>query len=172
MYDKNIPVARLLSGILGRGLSSRLFMKMREELGICYYVNAGQDSSTDHGIFEVSAGVDTNRIEIAIKAILTELALLKKELVSEEELKKVKMMLIGNLKLSLESSDSIAEFYGFQEVFKEKIKKPEDIIKEINAVTAEEIKKLASEIFIDSKLNLSIVGKFKDKSAFEKILKF
>jgi len=172
MYDKNIPVARLLSGILGRGLSSRLFMKMREELGICYYVNAGQDSSTDHGIFEVSAGVDTNRIEIAIKAILTELALLKKELVSEEELKKVKMMLIGNLKLSLESSDSIAEFYGFQEVFKEKIKKPEDIIKEINAVTAEEIKKLASEIFIDSKLNLSIVGKFKDKSVFEKILKF
>ena len=172
MYDKKIPVARLLSGILGGGMSSRLFTKMREELGICYYIHAGQDSSTDHGAFEVSAGVDTNRIEIGIKAIIGELALLKKELVSEEELSKVKKMLIGNLKLGLESSDDIAEFYGFQEVFKKEIKKSEDIIKEINAVNASEIQKLANEIFVDNKLNLSIVGKFKDKTVFEKMLKF
>ncbi|MGB8815817.1 MAG: pitrilysin family protein [Minisyncoccia bacterium] len=172
MYKDNISVARLLSGILGGGMSSRLFTKMREDLGICYYVHAGQDSSTDHGVFVVSAGVDTKRIGIAIKAIIEEFARLKEELVSKEELDKVKSMLIGNLKLSLESSDSIAEFYGFQEAFKKKIGNPEDRIKEIKAVTAEEIRKLANEIFVDKKLNLSIVGKFKDKTMFEKILKF
>ena len=81
-------------GILS-GMSGRLFQKMREELGICYYVSAENDTFTDHGVFSVSAGVDSKRVKEAITAILTELKKLKTELVKKEELDKVKQYLIG-----------------------------------------------------------------------------
>ncbi|MDD4803965.1 MAG: pitrilysin family protein [Candidatus Pacebacteria bacterium] len=171
-YNKYNSIIRIMIAILSGGLSSRLFEKMRNEMGICYYVYADNDSFTDHGIFSVSAGVDSNRVKEAIVAILAELKKLKTELINKEELNKVKQFLIGNLNLGLESSDSIASFYGYQEVMRKNIKKPEDIIKEIKAVTAEEIKFVAERIFKDELLNLAIVGKFKDKQEFLNILKF
>ena len=171
-YNKYNSIIRVMIAILSGGLSSRLFEKMRNEMGICYYVYADNDAFTDHGIFSVSAGVDSNRVNEAITAILAELKKLKTELINKEELNKVKQFLIGNLNLGLESSDSIASFYGYQEVMKKNIKKPEDIIKEIKAVTAEEIKFVAERIFKDELLNLAIVGKFKDKQEFLNILKF
>ncbi len=171
-YNKYNPIIRIIIALLSGGLSSRLFEKMRNEMGICYYVYADNDTFTDHGVFSVSAGVDSNRVKEAITAILVELKKLKTELVDKEELNKVKQFLIGNLNLGLESSDSIASFYGYQEIMRKNIKKPEDIIKEIKAVTAEEIKFISERIFKNEILNLAIVGKFKDKKEFLDILKF
>jgi len=171
-YNKYNPIIRLMVAILSGGLSSRLFEKMRNEMGICYYVYADNDAFTDHGVFSVSAGVDSNRVKEAIVAILEELKKLKTKLLGKDELNKVKQFLIGNLNLGLESSDSIASFYGNQEIMRKTLKKPEDIIKEINAVTAEEIKFVAERIFKDELLNLAIVGKFSDKKEFLDILKF
>ena len=74
--------------------------------------------------------------------------------------------------LGLESSDSVANFYGGQEVLREKLKTPEDIVKEIKAVTATEIKYVAERIFKNEGLNLAIVGKFKEKKEFLEVLKF
>jgi len=172
VYNKYNPIIRVLTGVLSGGMSSRLFQKMREELGICYYVGAGNDTFTDHGVFAVFAGVDSTRVKDAISAILAELKRLKIELVEKEELNKVKRQLIGKLNLGLESSDDLAEFYGGQEVLREKIKTPEDIIKEIEKVTAEEIKFVAERIFKDETLNLAIVGKFKNEKEFKDILKY
>lgn len=171
-YNKYNPIIRIMIAILSGGLSSRLFEKMRNEMGICYYVYADNDTFTDHGMFTISAGVDSNRVKDAILAILAELMKLRTELVGKEELNKVKQFLIGNLNLGLESSDSLASFYGYQEVMKKTLKKPEDIIKEIKAVTAEEIKFVAERIFKNELLNLAIVGKFKDRKEFLDILKF
>ncbi len=172
IYNKYNPVIRVLRGVLSSGFSSRLFKKMRDEMGICYYVHAGNDELTDHGVFYVSAGVDSKRVKEAIVAILEELKKLKVKLVDKDELDKVKRSLIGRLNLGLESSDSIASFYGGQEILKEKIKTSEDIVKEIKAVTAEEIKFIAERIFRNERLNLAIVGKFKDKKEFLNVLKF
>ncbi|MFA5934735.1 MAG: pitrilysin family protein [Candidatus Paceibacterota bacterium] len=171
-YNKYNSMIRLIVAILSGGLSSRLFEKMRNEMGICYYVYADNDTFTDHGVFSVSAGVDSSRVKEAIVAILIELNKLRTELVGKEELNKVKQFLIGNLNLGLESSDSLASFYGYQEIMKKKLKKPEDIIKEIKAVTSEEIKFVAERILKDELLNLSVVGKFKDKQEFLNVLKF
>lgn len=171
-YNKYNSIIRIMVAILSGGLSSRLFEKMRNEMGICYYVYADNDAFTDHGMFTVSAGVDSNRVKDAILAILEELKKLKTKLVGKDELDKVKQFLIGNLNLGLESSDSIASFYGYQEVMKKALKKPEDIIKEIKSVTSEEIKFIAERIFKNELLNLAIVGKFKDKKEFLDILKF
>ncbi len=72
-FDEKAPVLRVLSTILGGGMSSRLFTKLRDELGLCYYVSASPDLYTDHGLFQVAAGVDTSKVKAAIEAILAEL---------------------------------------------------------------------------------------------------
>jgi predicted Zn-dependent peptidase len=171
-YNKYNSIIRIMNGVLSGGMSSRLFQKMRDELGICYYIGSDDDTFTDHGFFAVSAGVDSKRVKEAITAILYELNKFKTTLVKSDELDKVKQYLIGNLNLGLESSDSLAMYYGGQEVLRKDIKKPEDIIKEIKAVTAEEIKFVAERIFKDEGLNLAIVGKFKDDKEFKDILHF
>lgn len=171
IQDKRNKIMEVLVGILDAGMSSRLFKKLRDEMGVCYYVNAGHDAMTDHGIFSISAGVDNKRVKEVVSVILNELNKLKTELVSEAELNKVKQNLIGTMYLGLESSNALAKFYGFQEVMNEKLKTPEEIKAEINSVTSLQIKELANEIFKDESLNLAIVGRFEDESEFESILK-
>ena len=172
LFDERNSTLSILSGVLGAGMSSRLFSKLREEMGVAYYVRAYNDPSTDHGSFQISAGVNNARTEEVIKEILNECMLLTKVLVSDKELSKVKSFLIGNTKLSLEASDDIANFYGGQELLKNEIKTLEEKIKEIQKVTAEDIRKMAKIIFKDKNLNLAIIGPFKEKGQFREVLKF
>jgi predicted Zn-dependent peptidase len=172
LFNKKNPILAVLSGVLGGGMSSRLFQKLREEMGVGYYVRAYNDAYTDHGFFQISAGVDNKRINEVIKAVLLECKKLKTKKISERELNKVKEFLIGNMKLSLESSDDIASFYGLQELLKHKVEKEEKKANEIRKVTTSQIKSLAKNIFRNNKLNLALIGPFKNKSKFLKILKF
>jgi predicted Zn-dependent peptidase len=172
LFSKKNTALAVLGGVLGGGMSSRLFQKLREEMGVGYYVHASDDAYTDHGFFQISAGVDNKRIEEVIEAVLEECRKLKRELVSKEELEKVKECLIGNMKLSLESSDDIANFYGGQELLKREIKSAEEKAREIRKISAKEIKNLANDIFKDNKLNLALIGPFKEKIKFRNILKF
>lgn len=172
LFKKSNPVLSVLGGVLGGGMSSRLFVKLREEMGVGYYVRAYNDAYTDHGFFQISAGVDNKRIGEVIRAVLSECRKLKDERVSEAELNKVKECLIGNMKLSLESSDDIANFHGGQELLKREILSAEEKAAEIRKVTAKQIKNLAKEIFKNNKLNLALIGPFKDQAQFSKILQF
>lgn len=172
LFDKRNTILSLLSGVLGAGMSSRLFNKLREEMGVAYYVRASNQPSLDHGSLQISAGVNNERVEEVIKEILKECILLTKELVSEKELSKVKSLIIGNTKLSLEATDDIANFYGGQELLKKEIKTLEEKIKEINKVTPADIIKMAKVIFKEKNLNLAIIGPYKENKKFEKILKF
>ena len=172
LFNKKNPTLSVLGCILGGGMSSRLFQKLREEMGVGYYVRAYNDAYTDHGFFQISAGVDNKRIKEVIRAALLECAKLKNEKVNEEELNKVKEYLTGNMKLSLESSDDIANFFGSQELLKREIKNAEEKAKEIRKVTAGQIQNLAKDIFKNRKLNLALIGPFKEKAEFIKILKF
>ena len=171
-YSKNNPALRVLTTILSGGMSSRLFQKLRDEMGICYYIRAENDTSTDHGVLQVSAGLDNKRVKEGIEAIMEEFRRLKMETVSETELNKVKQQMQGNLYLGLETSDSFAEYCGYQDILNKPIKTPEQIITEMEAVVAEDIKKIANKIFQDKNLNLAIIGRFKDKAEFLPILKF
>lgn len=166
LYSEKFWPLTLLATILGNGMSSRLFLKMREELGICYYISASNRTYIDHGQFVISVGASDKRAREAITAILIELKKIKDELVSHEELQKAKDFRIGHLFLGLESSDDFSSYYGFQEVYHEKILTPEQWAENIKKVTAKDIQKVAREIFRNNKLNLAIVGPFKDKSHF------
>lgn len=172
LLNKNNAILSVLGGILGGGMSSRLFQKLREEMGVGYYVRAYNDAFTDHGFFQVSAGVDNKRIEEVLQAILLQCSELKTVKVSDDELNKVKECLIGNMKLSLESSDDIANFYGAQELLKKKMETSDERAEEIRSVTAAEVQKLANEIFQNEKLNLAMIGPFRDKAKFAKTFKF
>lgn len=171
LSDKRMPVLKVLSAILGGGMSSRLFQKMREELGICYYVYSGINDYTDHGNFIIPAGVDKNRLQDAVSGILSELRKIKDEKVSPEELRKAKDYLVGRMYLGLESSDSLVGFYGFQEIMREKIKTPKEVEKEIEKITAGDIQKLAKQIFSEKNINLAVVGGVKDEESLKKLLK-
>jgi len=172
IFDKRNSQLSLLAGILGAGMSSRLFLKLREEMGVAYYVTSSNNSSLDHGFFQISAGVNNERLEEVLKEIIKECKKLMDEKVSERELKKVKSFLIGNMKMSLEATDDIANFYGGQELFKKEIKTLDEKIKEINKVTANDIQKMAKLIFETKSLNLAVIGPFKGDAKFKEILKF
>ncbi len=172
LFDKRNPSLLVLSTILGLGMSSRLFIKLREEMGVAYYVKAVNDASLDYGSFQISAGVNNNRIKEVIKEIINECNSLKKSFITIRELNKAKSFLIGNTKLSLEATDDIANFYGMQELMKKDIKTLKEKIKEINNVTIKDVNKIAKTIFQNKNLNLAIVGPIKEKKSISKILSF
>lgn len=171
MYDKRRFALEVLGDILGGGMSSRLFQKIREQLGAAYFVRAGSDLLTDHGLFAVSAGLDNKRATAVIKAILEELKKVRDYKVSPEELRRSKNHLIGTTLIGLETSDELASFYGQQELFRKKMIAPNELVKKIEAVTANEVLKVAKDIIKNEHLNLALIGPFKDKKEFEKIFK-
>ena len=171
IWDDKRFAAEVLATILGGGMSSRLFGLLRDKMGAAYYVRTSADASTDTGYLATSAGIDNLRAEEIIKAILDEYRKIKLIKISEEELDKAKEHLEGSLILSIETSDEMASFYGFQEILKRKIMESEELIKKIRAVTAVDILEVAQDIFRPEKMNLAIVGPFKNRKLFANLLK-
>lgn len=170
--DKKVPIMQVLATILGRGMSSRLFSKMRDDLGICYYIKTDFNPFTDHGFLSISAGVDNSRVKEAVEGILHECKRLKDELVPDLELKKAKDYIAGTTMLELETSDARAVFFCEQEVLKKKIELPKQIIEKVNEVSPKEVQLLAKEIFVNEGLNMAVIGRFKDGEEFKSYFKF
>ncbi len=152
----------LLETILGGGMSSRLFINIREKEGLCYYIGSNQESYTDTGCLMVQAGISHQNIEKVIKLILKEFKRLKEDLVDKKELNKVKDYIKGITLLALETSDSVAAFLGRQELLKAKIQLPEEVFEELNKITPQDIRVIAREIFIEKHLNLGIIAPKKE----------
>lgn len=169
-FDERRFALEVLTDILGGGMSSRLFQKIREELGAAYYVRAGADLYSDHGLISMAAGVDHKKIETVIEAALGEFDRFRKEEVDRKELERTKEHLIGQLFLSLETSDELGFYYALQEIQKLPLMTPEDLSAKIKAVTPEEIRSVANDLFKNENLNLAVIGPFKGKS-FSGILK-
>jgi len=164
-------VFQLLATVLGGMMSSRLFMEVRERLGLAYYISTGVEIDPDTGFLITRAGVDNKNVDKAIQAILKEYKKISQELVNPKEIKKVKDYIKGKMALSLEASDALASFYSAQELLKNEILTPQEIFKEIDKVKAKDILSVAQDIFQPEKLNLALIGPFKDKKRFENLLK-
>lgn len=170
IFDERRFVLRVLADVLGGGMSSRLFMRVREELGAAYYIGAGADMALDHGLLGISAGVDHAKTQIVIKAILKECARLRDELVPEEELQKSKDHMLGNLILGLETSDDLASFYGGQEIITKELLSPAALAAKIKKVTAAEVRTVARTIIKNKGLNFAIVGPYRKAETFKRIV--
>lgn len=171
LFHPQRATLELLATILGGNMSSRLFISIRERRGLAYYISTYADNNTDTGCLVTSAGIDHKNIEKVIRLILKEYQSFKNKLISKEELQKAKDYWKGTTSLSLETSDSRAFFYAGQEILEKKILTPEEIFKKIDQVTVNDIKKVANDIFRPEKLSLALIGPFKEKERFEKLLK-
>ncbi len=165
IFDKRKYALQLIADILGGGMSSRLFQKIREEMGAAYYVHASSDLYTDHGYLTAASGIDHNKLGDIVRAIVHEFKRLKEDSIPEGELQRAKDHVVGNTMLGLESSDSIAGYYGGQEILLREMITPEEFSQRIQRVTAEEIALVARDIFQNKKLNLAVIGPLKDKEA-------
>lgn len=170
LFDNKRYSQDILAAILGGMMSSRLFVRIREELGLAYYIKAASSSDTDTGYLAVQTGVDNTKAYSAVTAILEEFKKISKTPVPNSELKKAKENLKGRLDLHLETSDSQASFYGLQEILEKQIITPKEIYDRINKVSAKDILELSQNIFKPEKLNLAVVGPFEDESQFKKLL--
>lgn len=161
----------ILGTILGGGMSSRLFVNVREKHGLAYYVRASNEGYHDTGTLSASAGVDLKRIDDALKLILEEFIKIAHQKVTDRELNKAKEYIKGGLALSWEDSRAVALGYGNDELFENRIRSLDEYVKEIDSVTADDIERVAQFLVTDSKLNLAVIGPFKDPARFQKILK-
>ncbi len=160
----------LLNVILGEGMSSRLFVEIREKLGLTYSIHSYVDHFLDSGSVTVHAGVEPKNLHIVIKAILEQLSLLK-ELVPDSELSKAKELSKGHLLLRMEDSRNVAGWAGGQEILTGGILSVEQVVSIIDAVTADELKQLARELMIGSQLRLAVVGPVTPQESLEELLK-
>ncbi len=159
---KRAAAIKTLAIALGGGMSSRLFQKMREELGICYYVGTSAALKPDAGNLVISAGVANDRVKEALKGIMDEVRRFKKEGISDAELKKVKEYRLSGLVLHLETTEDYADFYGKEEITRDEITGPKEVAKRIEGVTKAEVNQVLKEIFVSNGVNLAMTGPFKE----------
>jgi predicted Zn-dependent peptidase len=171
-FDTRRFALEVLADILGGGMSSRLFQRVREEMGAAYSVRAGADLFTDHGFLAVNAGIDRTKLAPVVSAIVEEMGVLRDALVPEAELQRAKSRLVGRIILGLEASDELGTFYGVQEVVGEPLMSPEELVVALNGVTAEDVRAVAREIFTNNRLNLAIIAPEVDESALNGALRF
>jgi predicted Zn-dependent peptidase len=160
----------LLNVILGEGMSSRLFTEIRDRLGLADSIYSYADHLLDSGAVTIYAGVEPGNLQVAIEAVLEQLARLK-EAVPEDELAKAKELAKGRLLLRMEDSRSVAGWMGGQEILTGRILSVDKVTGIINAVTADEIKQLARELLVESQLRLAVVGPVAEDEPLEKLLK-
>jgi predicted Zn-dependent peptidase len=163
----------VLSVILGGGMSSRLFLEVRERRGLAYSVRTMGDHNFDAGYLGAYGGIRTDKADEAIKVILGEfydLAAGKKK-ITRAELLKAKEFLKGHLALSLEDSEGVCEFFGLEELYLGEGRTPKEVYEEVDKVSMDEIYKVAKDFFRPERLNLALIGPFKDVTRFEKLLK-
>ena len=160
----------VLDAILGCGMSSRLFVELRENRGLAYSVSSFVKTYSDTGAFGVHAAVDNGDLTPVLDGIMGELKRIRDERVSDTELRKVKEYIKGNTMLSMERSGYVAQWAGWHELLLGRIDSPEHVLDKIEHVAPEDVQELATDLFQTSKLHMAVVGPVKDESKFAGLL--
>ena len=161
----------LLSVALGEGMSSRLFVEVREKRGLAYDVHSGVSHFTDTGAMVVSAGVDPKRVYDAVQTILEQVGALRDGL-PEDELEKAKRLSAGRLMLRMEDTRAVASWMGQSEMLLGKIVHVDDVIEQVNAVTTGDVLCLANDVLVSERLNIAVVGPCRGHKRIERMLRF
>ncbi len=148
----------LLNAVLGDGMSSRLFQSVREELGLAYDISSGLVDYADAGALEISAGVDPDALDDALKAIIVELVRLRDEPIPADELERAKRYLSGGLELRMDETRHVASWIGGQEALHDRVLTVDEALVEVAAVKADDIQRLAATLVVDDGLRLAAVA--------------
>lgn len=160
----------LLNAVLGDGMSSRLFLELRENQGLVYDVHSTTSHLKDCGTFIAYAGVDPKNANKAVQSILHEMHRIK-EGVPEEELHKAREFLKGRLVLRMEDSRSVASWLGAQELLQNEVLTVEQVLAKVDSVTTEDMRRVANSLLVTEKLSTAIVGPFRSDKVFQTNLK-
>lgn len=172
-YDANHPkryAAEVLAAILGAGMSSRMFMEVRERLGLAYHVWTSHESYSNRGSLNTYAGVDHSNVEKTITAILKEYRRLTQEEVPAAEFKRIKDYVRGTTLIGLEQSNAVANFVGVEEMITGKPLTVDETFAKIDAVTPKDIRQVAEDMMRPEKLNCAMIGPLKDPEQFRNLL--
>lgn len=161
---------QMVATVLGGGMSSRLFTEVRERRGLAYYVFGTNHSYADAGSLYSQAGVDINRIDEAVTTIASELKKIAAEPIPTDELEKARSFTKGRFVLNLESPQGLILFGVRKEVTEGRAPDPEEVLAEIDGVTAEEVQRVAQELITADQLRLAVIGPFDDAARFESLL--
>jgi predicted Zn-dependent peptidase len=151
-------VLALLNAVLGDGMSSRLFLSVREERGLAYDIGSGLVDYSDAGALEVSAGVDPAGLKDALAAILAELDRLRQEPVPQDELDKARRYLAGGLELRMDETRHVASWIGGQEALHDRVLTLDEALAAIDGVTVPDVQRVAGELIRDDGLRLAAVA--------------
>jgi len=164
---------KVLNVILGEGMSSRLFQEVREVRGLAYAIGSYLSSYHDAGSMVAFASVDLGRVSDTVRVILDEWRRIAQESVADEELTRAKEYTKGRFLLGMEESRSLAAWYGIQELRQEEeILTPEQAVAKMDAVTRDDVQRLAGQLFQPENLNLAVIGPYEDEEAFRSLLAF
>jgi predicted Zn-dependent peptidase len=163
---------QVLSTVLGTGMSSRLFTEVRERRGLAYYIYAVNHSYTDVGSLFSQAGVDIERVDEAVTTVANELKKITDEAVPADELEKARNVAKGRFVLQTESPHGLLMFGLRREVLEGEAAEPEEILAGLDAVTAEDVQRVAQDVIGGHGLNLALIGPFEQdqQERFEKLL--
>jgi predicted Zn-dependent peptidase len=160
----------VLRVVLGGGMSSRLFTEVREKRGLAYYVLAMIQGYRDTGSIFAQAGVDVKRVDEAVETIVAEFLKMTKEPVPADELEKARAYAKGRFVLSLETPQGMNRFGLLREVLENAAPDPGEVLAGIEAVTAGEVQRVATELISNDSLRLALIGPFDDADRFEQLL--
>ncbi len=156
--DDKIYELLVINTLLGGGMSSRLFQKIREERGLAYSVYSYPASYKKAGLFAIYAGMNPSQMPEVIKLICEEIMMLKQDKITEKELKKAKEQLKGNYILGLESTSSRMNSIGKSALLLNKIRTPDEIVDMINAITIHSVSDVIDKVFDTKKVSAAVVG--------------
>lgn len=171
-FDPKTPIAHVLTNILGGGLSSRLFLNIRENKGLAYSIGAGYSTLSDTGDFEVYAGVNSDKTVAAIEAIMEELKLITVKPVSQAEINKVKNKICASIQMSQESNGAVSDQLASYLILRGRVKSVEERVAEIEAVTIKQVQQVAAEMLSPERLRMAIITSQpqKAKQAFSRLV--
>ena len=161
---------QLLATALGGGMSSRLFSEVRERRGLAYYVYGLNHSYTDAGTLYAQAGVDIARIDDAVSTIAGELRKVVAEPLDPDELEKARNFAKGRFVLQLESPQGLMMFGLRKEVLEQRLPDPDDVLRGLDAVTQDDVARVATDLIGPDRLRLAVIGPFDDAARFEPLL--
>lgn len=159
-----------VNNVLGGGMSSRMFQKIREEMGLVYSIYSYPSSYRNAGLFTIYAGMNSEHLEKVVDLIIKEIKILLKEGISKDELIKSKEQLKGNYILGLESTSSRMNSIGKSEVLMDTIYTPDEILNKIDAINQERVEQIIKNIFCLNRISFSIVGNIKKEIDISKMI--
>jgi predicted Zn-dependent peptidase len=161
---------QLLGTVLGTGMSSRLFLEVRERRGLAYYVYGLNSAYTDAGTLYAQGGVDIQRVDEAVTVIAEQFRKMASELVPSDELEKARALAKGRFVLQTESPNGLLLFGLRREVLEGEAVEPSELLAGLDAVTAEDVQRVAQDVIATQGMRLAVIGPFDDPARFEKLL--